>query len=457
MSVLLCKVADVLQILWGDFYPLLYKPPITWNISERRIQVLNETPVRLLVRKIVSLLITGFAWVGSTLVYIYGMENPTKTTTQLFTNQTLFPLDVALHSRRMLLLYIFAPLAGFIFALQIWFAFFEEMVEGSNQLILLSRQLTARKTMPSFMFESGLKSFKRPDILQSVKTQDYFSHSIVNKPDLIGLTLIGAITGSYLITLSSSAIVVFLDIDPILQYVIVINKQFPSVDNLLGTVLESLGNNTFLKVVFMVFRFVCKVLIWFELLRLLMIWAIPCISALQLCTRNAHLVEKISQNVDAIGTQRRLQQIRAHRQLWLCANVLKEHLGAFIFFAVLGASIVATCLNYGVVRWSHHLPVFVFVAMVYHSILFVGIVMFLLSQSVEFNEGMSNSKRSICLGTAILKGREGNILRREVKSLFPGMLEIRFPIVGRERLGHDARIAFVRTIVNWTFNALLTF
>lgn len=87
----------------------------------------------------------------------------------------------------------------------------------------------------------------------------------------------------------------------------------------------------------------------------------------------------------------------------------------------------------------------------------MGWMIYVLAQSIEFNEGMDNSKRIVFLRTALVKGREGNILRKKIKSLRPGMLEIRYPWIGKEAAGHDTKLGVVKTIIDCTFNALLTF
>lgn len=141
------------------------------------------------------------------------------------------------------------------------FVFFEEMVEGTNKLIALSAQFTPHKRQSRVMFKS------EPVKYVPILTKDYFSQGITNKLDLIGSSLTFAIISAYFTILINTIIVIFLDVDPILQYIIALNKQFPVLDQLLATSLEKLGCNIFLKIVFFIIRAIVKDLIWFETLR----------------------------------------------------------------------------------------------------------------------------------------------------------------------------------------------
>lgn len=410
------------------------------------------------------------------IIFYKQSKNTTDPESKVFSiltfNQTLLKVDSV---RKNKITKTFAVAASFLaviglaMATMLWYLYLEEYVEGINRLIELSQQLSVIRTQLGILFKtkSHQKRKAKPlgtfcnDYITSVTYWvDYFSGYKVQRVDTVGILSFCMINIMYLGCWVVPFFQVFLNVDPPLHFLLMLTSKFPVFHHFLSNLTGHVGFILFLiRGIFTLSRFLFVFICTFEFVRLFVIGTFLCLSGLELCNRNVVLVEKICQFIINSGKQQTLKHIRVYRQLSLCVSLVKETFGIAITLYVSVFSIFLILLNYSIVRYASGLPLPLLGGMIYRAGIAFGLINFLLSLSIRFNEGMERGRRIIFCGTGAvgLEEAQRKFLRREVEGLFPALLNLRLPGTNLESMTKSTKIGIIKLILDSTLNALLTF
>ncbi|OXA37959.1 hypothetical protein Fcan01_27280 [Folsomia candida] len=434
-----CQAVQLLVYLYQDHYPFLYRWPFTLDKKSHYLVLLRDTRRGIgLLRKLVPTLVLLIMDILTVLdLYLpfphHGSPAEDKA---LLINQTGLSFgenDEVISTSKLWVSIFYAnlELISAVSAFCSCFLHLEDIVEGTNCMLKLRNLDTS--------FRSKLVT-----IYHSVKAGD----------DLLGSILIAFILSGWIMTpLSLLLIPLALNLDPFVHSVLYITKKYKSMRYTLLFLYNYLG-----AIPIGVIRSVFVMLTWCELSRVTL--SIPTMDILwgEMELKNILQLKQMSKNIlKSRIKQVGLHHVKLYRQVWLCSSLMRLVHGNFLFVMFSGVVMSLIMINFCLVRVATVMPAIMSATLLYCFVTTAAMLQILVTSCTRRNEELGEIVRRNREGAGMVDGKEGKMLRREVKSLPRGCLGVSFGDAFFGRFNKNSNVLFVDIIFSRTLDALIIY
>jgi hypothetical protein len=140
-------------------------------------------------------------------------------------------------------------------------------------------------------------------------------------------------------------------------------------------------------------------------------------SMFQLLRTCLEYVGNISKIIVLKGQQMNLKHNTIYRTLSVCMSITRSGFNDGISFAAFALSILLVILNLAIIRGQEHLPIIVFLLIVYTNLTISAILHFMISFASKLNERMGDLLIKFRRCAAVLENKNKKLMMRLIKSL----------------------------------------